>query len=59
MRPTFRPLLAQCEFVSFEYLEEQSARLDALPLDSGARVSGLVRGERFSLPEHYLYPVSV
>jgi hypothetical protein len=56
MRPSFHPLLSKCEFVSFERISEQMERLETLPLQEGVRVSGLLRGERFSLPNHFLYP---
>jgi hypothetical protein len=56
IRPTFEPLLDRCEFITFEDIEEQSGRLQGLPLDSGARISGLIRGERFARPEQYVYP---
>lgn len=58
-RPTFQPLLGRCQFASFEDIDEDSARLDSFPVGSGARVTGLVRGEQFSLPEHYMYPSNV
>lgn len=57
VRPTFQPLIDRCQFLPFEFIDEQAKRLDALP--SGARVSGLLRGETFSLPEHYVYPTNV
>lgn len=59
MRPSFQPLIERCQFVAFEYLEEQDSRLAGFPLDSGARVSGLVRGEYFPVPEHYAYPAGL
>lgn len=59
MRPSFQQLIEKCQFVPFDHLEEQLARLDTFPMESGARVSGLIRGEYFSLPEHYVYPANV
>jgi hypothetical protein len=59
IRPSFQSLLPRCEFLAFESVEDQMKRIETLPLDSGVRVSGLVRGERFSLPEHYIYPSGV
>jgi len=56
LRPSFQPLLTKCAFLSFEEIEKQMKHLEALPLDSGTRVSGLVRGEKFKIPEHFLYP---
>ncbi len=56
IRPSFQMLLPQCEFVAFEDIEQQVSRLEGLPLDKGARVTGLVQGEKFSIPHHYVYP---
>ncbi len=47
------------EFVPFEELEEKISHLKSLSLGAGARVTGLVRGERFEVPEHLLYPEDV
>ena len=57
-RPTFRSLIQRCQFVTFEYLDEQTKRLDGLPLDSGVRISGLVRGERFEMSELFDFPTT-
>lgn len=59
LRPSFQPLLSKCEFVSFEAIEKQMKHLETFPTDSGARVSGLVKGEKFEIPEHHLYPEGV
>ena len=59
LRPSFQSLIPHCEFLSFESVEEQMRRLEAFPMDRGARVSGLVQGERFTIPEHYVYPSGV
>jgi len=56
IRPSFQPLLSQCEFIGFDTIEEQLKRLESFPLDRGARISGLIQGERFEMPEHYIYP---
>lgn len=56
MRPSFQQLLARCEFVAFEYIEAQTGRLQNFSAESGARVTGLLRGERFELPENLFYP---
>lgn len=56
LRPTFEPLLERCEFLAFEDIMTEFDRLRTLPVEAGARVSGLIRGERFSRPEHYIYP---
>ena len=59
MRPSFQPLLDRCQFLAFEHVEEQASRLADFPVDSGARVSGLIRGELFALPDHYMYPAGL
>jgi hypothetical protein len=59
LRPSFQPLLPKCEFVSFEDIERQMEHLQTFPVESGARVSGLIRGEKFSIPDHLLYPSGV
>ena len=59
IRPSFQSLIPKCEFVSFTYIEEQINKLATLTLHKGARVSGLIQGERFSLPDHYIYPSGV
>ncbi len=56
LRPSFQPLLPKCEFLAFEDIENQMKQLETFPVESGARVSGLVRGEKFSMPEHSVYP---
>ena len=59
IRPSFQALISRCEFIGFDSLEEQLKRLESFPLDSGARVSGLIRGEQFEMPEHYIYTSGV
>ena len=39
IRPSFRTLLPICQFIAFEAIEEQFKRLEAFPIDSGARVT--------------------
>jgi hypothetical protein len=58
-RPSFQSLAAKCQFLTFEDVESQMERLQGIPLDKGARVSGLVRGEKFEVPEHYVYPTNL
>ena len=58
-RPTFRTLLPICQFVTFEFLDGQAKRLEGFPLDEGARISGLIRGERFETSDSYSFPTSV
>ena len=59
IRPTFHSLISQCEFFAFEEIEEQMQKIDGIPLERGARITGLVKGERFQLPDHYVYPSGV
>jgi len=59
IRPTFQPLIPKCEFVSFEAIEEQMKRVESFPVEGGARVTGLIKGERFQVAEHYIYPSGV
>jgi hypothetical protein len=59
IRPSFQSLISKCEFVSFSSIDEQIMKLASLSLHKGARVSGLIEGERFALPEHYIYPSGV
>lgn len=58
IRPTFEQLLDRCELLAFEDIEQQSEGLGGL-VEKGARISGLIRGERFVRPEHYMYPGAV
>ena len=59
IRPSFQQLIAQCRFVDFESIEGQLERLKAVQTGKGVRVSGLIEGEQFSLPDHYVYPAGV
>jgi hypothetical protein len=59
IRPSFHQLIPKCEFVSFDFVEKQLGRLAPLQLDPTIRVSGLMGGERFELPEQYVYPTGV
>jgi hypothetical protein len=56
MRPTFQALIPQCAFIAFEDMESQMKQLGSISVEAGVKVSGLVRGEKFSIPDHYLYP---
>jgi hypothetical protein len=56
LRPSFQSLLPKCGFVAFEDIETCMTRLETFPLAEGARVSGLVRAERFELPDNLVYP---
>jgi hypothetical protein len=55
-RPSFQSLVPRCEFIAFEDIDEQMRRLAAVQADGKTRVTGLIRGEQFEVPEHYLYP---
>ncbi len=56
LRPSFQRLTARCRFIAFEDIEDTIRHIEKLPLKAGARVTGLVRGEKFEVPEHLLYP---
>jgi hypothetical protein len=58
-RPTFQPLVHGCRFISFEEISKLIDRVAILNLDISGRVTGLVQGEAFSLPEHVLYPTNI
>lgn len=53
IRPTFRALVRQCQFVSFESVDEQWSRISKLELSADQRMTNLIRGERLFVPEHY------
>lgn len=59
IRPSFQELAAQCQFLDFAAVDDAINRVDSLRLRKGAHVSGLLEGERFSIPEHYIYPSGV
>ena len=59
IRPSFHELTARCGFVGFDTVESAVDRIESLNLGESGRVSGLLRDERFSLPEHYIYPSGV
>ena len=59
MRPSFRPLLPRCEFLGFEHIQRQFRTLSEMGGESDLRVSGLLRGERFQMPEHVEYPLDL
>jgi hypothetical protein len=56
LRPSFQALLPKCGFLTFEHISEQMNHLDRFPVESGARISGLIKAEKFEMPEHFLYP---
>jgi hypothetical protein len=59
IRPSFQELVPRCEFIAFDVIEEAIDRVESLRLTKAGRVSGLLEGERFSIPEHYVYPSGV
>jgi hypothetical protein len=56
LRPSFQSLLPKCGFLTFEHITEQMNHLQNFPVESGARISGLIKGEKFTMPDHFLYP---
>ena len=59
MRPSFRPLLPRCEFLGFDHIRRQFRTLSDMGAESDIRVSGLLRGERFQMPDHVAYPTDL
>jgi len=55
MRPSFRSLLGACRFISFEEVDKVIERITMLGLGSSGRVTGLVHGEMFPIPDHLTY----
>jgi hypothetical protein len=59
LRPSFQELAPQCELLSFDAVEEAISRIESLKLGKSGRVSGLLEGERFTIPDRYIYPSGV
>lgn len=59
IRPSFHPLVPKCEFFGFEDVENQLKTIESIPVSRGARVTGLVKGERFALPDNWIYPTTL
>jgi len=59
IRPSFRSLLGGCRFVSFEEIDSFIDRINVLNLGATGRVTGLIQGETFKLPEHVTYPANL
>jgi hypothetical protein len=59
LRPSFQSLVQRCEFLAFEDVDNQIKHLEALPVHPGTRVTGLIRGDRFEVPDYYAYPSGV
>jgi hypothetical protein len=56
VRPSFHSLLPACKFLAMEEIEKQAKHLDSMDVAKGVRVSGLIKGEVFQVPEHLLHP---
>jgi hypothetical protein len=52
-------LVPQCAFLAFEDVDEQLNKIESIRKDQGVRITGLVKGERFTLPEAYVYPTGI
>lgn len=59
IRPSFHALANQCEFLSFEIVENAVDRIESLRGGKALRVSGLLEGERFQMQDQYVYPTGV
>src|SRR6184192_2793537 len=59
IRPSFHALADQCEFLSFETVDDAVSRIESLKGGKSLRVSGLLEGERFQLQDQYIYPTGV
>lgn len=59
IRPSFRALADQCEFLSFEIVDDAVKRIESLKGGKTVRVSGLLEGERFQFHDQYVYPIGV
>lgn len=58
-RPSFQALLGGCRFVSFEEIDSFIDRINVLNLGTAGRITGLIQGETFQLPDHFTYPSSL
>ncbi|MGH7868738.1 MAG: hypothetical protein ACREP9_14180, partial [Candidatus Dormibacteraceae bacterium] len=56
LRPSFQSLLPKCQYLAFEDIGKQIERLRTFTANSEVQVTGLLRGERFEVPDHVLYP---
>ena len=59
IRPSFRSLIPRCAFFASEDVEEQLRKIEPIREDQDVRISGLVKGERFTLPDAYVYPSEI
>lgn len=56
IRPSFHPLIPQCGFCAFEEIDDQLKKIESMRNDKNVRITGLIKGERFTLPDAYVYP---
>jgi hypothetical protein len=56
IRPSFHPLIPQCGFCAFEDIDGQLKKIESMRNDKNVRITGLIKGERFTLPDAYVYP---
>jgi hypothetical protein len=59
IRPSFHALAPQCQFLSFEKVDDAVGQIESLGDRRGIRISGLLEGERFEFDDHYIYPTGV
>jgi len=59
IRPSFNGLARQCQFLTFEKVDDAVSRIQSLGDRRGVRISGLLEGERFEFDDHYVYPTGV
>jgi hypothetical protein len=59
IRPSFHALASQCQFLTFEMVDDAVSRVESLKGGKSLRVSGLLEGERFQLQDRYIYPTGV
>ncbi len=56
IRPSFHTLIRQCGFCAFEEIDGQLEKIELMRNDKNVRITGLIKGERFTLPDAYVYP---
>jgi len=59
IRPSFHALAGQCEFLSFEVVDDAVNRIESLKGGRALRVSDLLEGERFQFQDQYIYSTGV
>jgi hypothetical protein len=59
IRPSFHALAGQCQFLTFEMVDDAVSRVESLKGGKSLRVSGLLEGERFQFQDRYVYPTGV